>query len=210
MNPGGMTLDRPGVGTARTRSLSINKALYFQSKYGLTKIENLATGVCRSALQPRHAVDGLPLPGGFNIVTYGNVNTGGSNNWLANGFQVAYRITICRKGANGELIESEPSDRIVVSNTIGSSGYVGQHAPDSCRPKRAAPRAARGLPAPLRRVSRMGRIQQLRLLRFGLGFRDPACGCKSTSARSSPTQGGCQRRLPFRAGAAVFHTFPHT
>ncbi|TMA92610.1 MAG: hypothetical protein E6J63_02125, partial [Deltaproteobacteria bacterium] len=59
----------------------------------------------------------------FNIVTYALV-TNGAGSWLANGFRVAYRVTLCRKGANGELIESEPSDRLIVSNTSGSSGYV--------------------------------------------------------------------------------------
>src|SRR4051812_10390985 len=57
MTPGKLPIDRPGSSsTAGTRFVSANKALYFQSRYGLTKIEDIASGVCRSALQPKHIV----------------------------------------------------------------------------------------------------------------------------------------------------------
>jgi hypothetical protein len=44
--------------------------------------------------------------------------------WLAPGFQVAYRYTVARKGANRELIESEPSERIIVVNTTSQARGV--------------------------------------------------------------------------------------
>ena len=125
MYPGGFPFTQPGGAAAvRTRFLAANKSLYWQSRYGLTKIEDLASGVSRAALQPPNIATGF---GTGLFGTIGQVVTVGrpaTVYWLATGFQVAYRITLCRKGANGELIESEPSDRLIVSNTTGLPGYV--------------------------------------------------------------------------------------
>lgn len=122
MNPGALTIDKPGgIAGVDTRFVSAQKALYFQSKYGLTKIEDIATGVCRCALTS-------PLPAGAGSLaglygtTGGTILSGAGNNWLANGNSVAYRLTICRFGANGELIESTPSDRLIFTNSTGSAG----------------------------------------------------------------------------------------
>lgn len=115
MNPGFLPFNSPGGQQAFARFVSTNKALYFQSRYGLTKIESVASGVSRCAISS-------PNFGGLNGTNVG-VSTGGTVNWLANGFQVAYRFTICRIGANNELIESAPSERMIASNTSGSAGY---------------------------------------------------------------------------------------
>ncbi|MHB8682830.1 MAG: hypothetical protein ACYC9X_00710 [Dehalococcoidia bacterium] len=39
-----------------------------------------------------------------------------ANPWLSGGFQVAYCFTVCRVGAAAELIESAPSDQLIVNN----------------------------------------------------------------------------------------------
>lgn len=132
MNPGGFTIDRPGGQSGvDTRFVSAQKAIYFQSKYGLTKIEDISTGVCRCALS-----DPVPAGAGSTAGLYGmeggQILTTAGNNWLANGNSVAYRFTTCRFGANGELIESAPSDRVIFTNTTGSPGRPrvdGQNGP---------------------------------------------------------------------------------
>lgn len=113
MFPGRFPFDSPGGAGVFTRFVSAQKALYFQSRYGLTKIERIAlganvTGACTPALQP----PGQGFFLGINILLLPT----GTVNWLVNGFQVSYRFTICRIGVNSELIESEPSDRIIASN----------------------------------------------------------------------------------------------
>lgn len=130
MNPGGLPFDRPGgIAGSRTRFISANKATYFQSRYGLTKIESIAAGVSRVALQPVNFVvcnqsgasgSGMDGTGGAGS----SATLSGPGTWLANNKCVAYRFTVCRLGANRELIESEPSDRIVVTNTSGGGKQV--------------------------------------------------------------------------------------
>lgn len=120
MNPGSFTIDRPGVGILPdTRFVSANKALYFQSKYGLTKVEDIASAVCRAAVHPKNWTS--QAGGSFATRAAVSFTTPG---WLAPSTQAAYRFTLARKGANGELIESEPSDRIIVSNGLGTSQNV--------------------------------------------------------------------------------------
>jgi hypothetical protein len=126
MYPGGFPFTQPGgSAAARTRFMSAQKSLYWQGRYGLVKIEDVASGVSRAALQPANVALGnfeLPIFGTIGqTITVGRPAT---VYWLATGFQVGYRITLCRKGANGELIESEPSDRLIVSNTTGLPAYV--------------------------------------------------------------------------------------
>ena len=115
MNPGGLTLDKPGAGVyPRTRFVSVNKALYFQSKYGLTKVEALSGAACRPALQPMNW-------GGAIIWCSFAVPSAGTPTWLSAASHVAYRLTMCRLGANGELIESEPCPRFLGTNTSGGA-----------------------------------------------------------------------------------------
>jgi hypothetical protein len=115
MTPGSLPFDRPGgVVGQRTRFISANKATYFQSKYGLTKVEALSAAVCRVALQPPHII-------GPDDIAVSGV---GTHPWLLDVSQTAYRITVCRYGANHELIESEPSDRYITSNAAGSTQEV--------------------------------------------------------------------------------------
>ena len=117
MTPGGLPFDRPaGNASWHTNFISVNKSTYFQSRYGLTKMEALSGAVCRAALQPKMLIDTVAA----NFTNIALVNSSGVN-WLATGFQVAYRFTVCRLGANSELIESEPSERYVVSNTSGGA-----------------------------------------------------------------------------------------
>lgn len=123
MNPGALTIDRPGsIAGVDTRFVSAQKALYFQSKYGLTKIEDIATGVCRVAVGKPTTVTCTESGFTFSIGTFANVS--GPPGFLHTGNQVAYRFTNCRFGANGELIESEPSDRFIVANSSGSDQNV--------------------------------------------------------------------------------------
>lgn len=119
MNPGALTIDRPGgVAGVGTRFVSAQKALYFQSKYGLTKIEDISTGVCRPAISKPTTITSGDSVFGFTIGTFAQLI--GPPGFLHTGNQVAYRFTNCRFGANGELIESEPSDRFLVTNSSGS------------------------------------------------------------------------------------------
>jgi hypothetical protein len=112
MTPGSLAFDRPGgVVGQHTRFISAQKATYFQSKYGLTKVEAISAAVCKPAIQPRD------WAGNNGWASAGAAAAGGS--WLVTGFQVSYRITVCRKGANNEFIESEPSPRFIVQNTSG-------------------------------------------------------------------------------------------
>lgn len=114
MVPGALPFASPGGLSAFTRFISTNKAVYFQSRYGLTKIETVAAG-SRCAIQPPGVTGAIGM-----LAVLG---TGGPINWLKAGFQVAYRFTICRHGANNEVIESEPSERIILQNTTGSAGF---------------------------------------------------------------------------------------
>lgn len=120
MKPGGFPFNAPG-GSGFTRFVSANKSLYFQSRYGLTKIERVSSGVCRAALQPC-GWSGTTTAG--TILATATPAGIGVNDWLANGSQVAYRYTICRLGANAELIESEPSERFICANTSGATRSV--------------------------------------------------------------------------------------
>lgn len=89
--------------------------MYWQGPNGLTKLEDL-TGA-RPALQlPNLSSSGAGVGGG----TYVSAGTG-VGGWLAAAAAVAYRITVCRYGANEELIESEPSDRIVYVNALATA-----------------------------------------------------------------------------------------
>jgi hypothetical protein len=120
MSPGALTIGKPRT-NARSRFVSVNKSAYFQSQYGLTKIDDVATAKCRCALQPRALVNQNVT--GIGGLINGTATAGGTA-WLATGNQVAYRFTIARRGANNEVIESEPTERIIISNTTGSAGYV--------------------------------------------------------------------------------------
>jgi hypothetical protein len=113
MFPGALPLSQPGaVAGIGTQFVSANKALYFQSANGLTKIEDISTGVCRPAIQPVNwSSQG---PGGLGL--FPSLTTG---NWLANNTQVAYCVTTARYGTDNELIESEPSERIILLNASG-------------------------------------------------------------------------------------------
>jgi hypothetical protein len=125
MTPGALPFDRPGgVVGQRTRFISANKATYFQSKYGLTKVEALSSAVCRVAVQPGAftATTGTLFPNttAKHGYIYAGPDSGGNGSlWMANNLQAAYRFTICRYGANHELIESAPSDRIICLNASG-------------------------------------------------------------------------------------------
>src|SRR4051794_29936289 len=53
MLPGALPIDSPGSFPAvGTRFVSANKALYFQSRYGLAKIEDINSGASRAATIP--------------------------------------------------------------------------------------------------------------------------------------------------------------
>lgn len=126
MVPGAFPFDSPGSADVFGRFVSANKALYFQSRYGLTKIESIpaganVTGASRAAIQPSPWTGASIIAGIFPVSA---LPTALTNNWLTTGNQVAYRYTICRIGANQELIESEPSDRIIAKNTTGSSRAI--------------------------------------------------------------------------------------
>lgn len=123
MNPGNLPFNSPGGLPAFTRFVAANKAIYFQSRYGLTKIESLAAGVSRCATSVLPSTSPTPTAVSSSGIS-AQVSGSGAVFWLAAGFQVAYRFTLCRLGANGELIESEPSDRIIVSNATGSATSV--------------------------------------------------------------------------------------
>jgi hypothetical protein len=116
MTPGGpsLLLTAPGLVGTETRFVSAQQALYFQSAYGLTKIEDISTGVCRAARQPAPWTNQVA----YNYASSGCYVVSGAytGGWLLASGVVGYRFTIARLGANGELIESEPSDRLVYGN----------------------------------------------------------------------------------------------
>src|SRR5258705_1945632 len=103
MNPGGLAFDRPGgVAGQHTRFISAQKASYFMSRNGLTKVEAVSSGVCRVAVQPGAFTASLQTSGGgfFPVTTSkhgfinASVDAGGNGSlWMAANIQVAYRFT---------------------------------------------------------------------------------------------------------------------
>ncbi len=77
----------------------------------------------RAALQPKNWAE--PTASGAAGALAGSyvdtANAIAGNAWLANNRQAAYRLTFARYGANKELIESEPSEQLVCSNTGGGA-----------------------------------------------------------------------------------------
>jgi hypothetical protein len=124
----GLTFDRPGgVVGGHTRFISRRRRRIFMSRYGLTKVESGA--VSMAAVQPGAFAASLQGPGGIffpaatskhGFITVGMDAGGNGSLWMANNVQAAYRFTICRLGANKELIESAPSDRAICLNTLGA------------------------------------------------------------------------------------------
>jgi hypothetical protein len=122
---GSMPIDRPaGDATARTHFAVANKAMYFQSRYGLVKFEFAGPPPLgdRRTLHPLHPPNWTQT----GTTLYGSrvALSGTGTAWFATAKDVAYRFTICRLGANKELIESEPSDRLVLQNASGLTKSV--------------------------------------------------------------------------------------
>jgi hypothetical protein len=106
-------VDYTGVYSPPTSALTIhsvqaNKNIYFTTSTGIKKLDSL-TGT----IQPAGAPPGLD----------GSGTTTGSG-WFTNTTQVAYRILFGYNDANGNLILSAPSQRIVVSNNSGGATNV--------------------------------------------------------------------------------------
>ncbi len=86
-------------------------------------------GVCALPEQPASPASGLttrayragmPQPYAPRmLVTAASASYPAGANWLANGDSVAYRVTLVRALANGTLVESPPSGRVVVTNSSG-------------------------------------------------------------------------------------------
>jgi hypothetical protein len=85
--------------------------------------EQLASPASGSATVAYRA--GMPQPYAPRmIVTTAAAGYPAGANWLANGDSVAYRVTLARLLANGTLVESPPSGRVVVTNSAGAARGV--------------------------------------------------------------------------------------
>lgn len=88
-------------------------------------------GVCTLPEQPASPASGsatvayragMPQPYAPRIlVTAASASYPAGSNWLANGSSVAYRVTLVRKLANGAMLESAPSGRVVATNSSGGA-----------------------------------------------------------------------------------------
>lgn len=127
---GGVSLpvDRPG-GSGHTRFVSTNQSLYLQGRYCQLKVSDATSASYLSAYQPP-PFTGPGLVDGTTVGLYGlrvfseDAFGAAPGTFLPNGFQVAYRFTFAHFGANGELIETAPSDRVIASNTSGHAQQV--------------------------------------------------------------------------------------
>lgn len=115
----------PPAGATRMPAFTANKSLFLQSRYGLLRADvgsGILTPTLRHAYQPPNWTQGGTSGAlGRGSQAYTAAAITGVGAWLATGYKVAYRITLCRIGAAGELIEGPPSDRIIYSNTSGST-----------------------------------------------------------------------------------------
>lgn len=98
----------PPTGAITIHSTLANKNIYFTTSTGVKKLDSIAGNITFAGAPP-----GLD---GSGTVT----GTG----WFTNNTQVAYRILFGYTDANGNLILGAPSQRIVVSNSSGSSKNV--------------------------------------------------------------------------------------
>jgi hypothetical protein len=123
---GAMPFSAP-AGGVRMPFFSANKTYYFMGRYGLIRADidpdgsRGTTQFIRPAYQPPNWVQ--PQSGFYWAGSRGNTGSAVAAGWLANNTQVAYRITLCRLGVNGELVESAPSDRFLYTNTSGAAVY---------------------------------------------------------------------------------------
>lgn len=93
----------------KMRSVEVNQNLYFTTNNGLYKLDSL-TG------NPYQA-GGVPALDTTAALT-------GSSGYLANGSQVAYRITWVYIDANGNTIEGNPSPAVIIANASGGTRNV--------------------------------------------------------------------------------------
>jgi len=95
-----------GVGTSRV--VKSNKNAYFTSDNGIMKLEREDLPVLKAGIPM-----GLDLQG-----TLGKSTTGSTSGPIGANKAVAYKVVFGRKDANGNLVLGEPSEALVLRNTI--------------------------------------------------------------------------------------------
>lgn len=99
----------PPLAGARLRSVQSNENFYVTSSTGVRKLD---------------AYNGTLTDAGVPPALDGNGSTTGASGFLANNYQVAYRMVWGYKDANDNLILGAPSQRVVVENTSGGTRDV--------------------------------------------------------------------------------------
>lgn len=109
------TVNTPnGTAGERIRTAQANKNLYTTSGSDVLVLDGSSSTLKRAG--------GMFAPG-FDRAGPAALLTG-TGGFLADGFQVAYRYTVCRYDANGNLVEGAPSGRYIVANSSFVSGWV--------------------------------------------------------------------------------------
>lgn len=93
----------------RMRSLESNKNFYFTTSAGVKKLDALTS---------------TPVSAGAPRALDGSGTTTGATGFLANNFQVAYRLVWGYRDANSNLIIGAPSARVLVANASGGTRNV--------------------------------------------------------------------------------------
>lgn len=98
----------PDTGLMRMKFAEAQQSLYFTTANGVYTLDS---------------VSGTPKLAGLYRPpdTTGSALSASTPAWLADDYQCAYRYTILYLDANGRLIESEPSGRLIVKNEAGGS-----------------------------------------------------------------------------------------
>lgn len=106
---GTYTVPEVGNVESRVRTLNVNNNLYFTTGSGVYKLQSSAS---------------TPILAGAPQGLGGSGTTTGASGFMTNNVNVAYRIVWLYVDANNNLVQGAPSDRIVVSNTSGSTANV--------------------------------------------------------------------------------------
>lgn len=109
------TINTPSAApSGRIRTAQANENLYLTSNNDVQVLDG-ATSTPRKA--GGMFAPGFDRHGPTTLLT-------GTGGFLADGFQCAYRYTLCRYDANNNLIEGVPSGRYIVANSSFVSGYA--------------------------------------------------------------------------------------
>lgn len=91
---------------SRVRFISLNKNLYFTTGAGVYRLDSLSNN---------------PVLAGAPAALGGTGTTSGTSGFLTNNTNVAYRLLWLYIDANNNLVRGAPSDRVIVSNSTGST-----------------------------------------------------------------------------------------